>query len=261
MLCCVDYNMLFCVDLCPVVLVQASFWCGAGCRDGAAAAGGPSARGPPGPRAPAVCCTVWTYAQLSSCMRFWVRIGLGAGCLRTARLRLGGPSARGPPGPRAPAACCTVRTYAQLSSCMRFWVRIGLGAGLSGRRGCGWGARRSRAAGPSRPGRMLYCADLCPAVLVHAFLGADRLGCGLSGRRGCGWGAQRSPAAGPSRPGRMLYCADLWPAVLVQASLGCALACVCVIDAAAGSGPGRVGLASRALSPRPQLTCACEPAV
>jgi len=133
----------------------------------------------------------------------------------SARPRLGGPGARGPPGPRAPAVCCAVWTYGQQSTWRpRFGSRIGLRMRVCSRgrpRLRAGGARRSRgAAGPSRPGCMLRCVDLWPAVHVQASLGRGsawvRVNDAAAGS-GPGWGARRSRAPGPRAPA---VCCAVW---------------------------------------------------
>jgi len=169
----------------------------------------------------------------------------------------GGPALAGPRAlaPRLYAALC-----GPMSSSPRGGLacaRIGLDAGCRGRPGRGaGGARRSRAPGPSRPGCMLRCVDLCPAVHVEASLVRGsawvRVNDAAAGS-GPGWGARRSRAPGPSRPSCMLRCVDLWPAVHVEASLVRGSAWMRVNAAAARSGPGRGARRSRApvaLAPR-----------
>jgi len=187
-----------------------------------------------------------------------VRIGLGAWLSGRRGPGWGGPALAGRRAlaPRLYAALCG--PYGQQSSCRprlgarSAWVRVNDAAAGSARAG---GARRSRAAGPSRPGCMLRCMDLWPAVLVQA-----------SFRCGSAWvldvGTARPGLGGPGARGRRalgapaVRCAVLpygqqssWRPRFGAARLACGLS-----DAAAGSGPGRgvPALAGRrrALAPR-----------
>jgi hypothetical protein len=104
---------------------------GAGYRDGAAAMGGPGARGPPGSRAPAACCIVRTYAQLSSCVRFFgCCLGSGAGC-RDGAAAAGGPGARGPSRPGRMVYAVFYGSMASSPLAGLSWMRLGVRVGDS----------------------------------------------------------------------------------------------------------------------------------
>jgi len=106
--------MLRCVDLCPAVHVEASLVRGSAWMrvNDAAAGSGPGWGGPalagPGPRAPAVCCAVWTYGQQSTWRPRLCADRLGCGLSGRRGCGWGGPALAGPRAyaPRLYAALC-----------------------------------------------------------------------------------------------------------------------------------------------------------